>query len=104
LIPSFWRVFALGKPFFGSDNFEIAACVLAFLSNLQYVHWFFWAMFHTTGHLNRAQDIANEYNKLLVPPLDESEKKKNKTVVSLLKKKPLRGSTTRKERATKNQT
>ena len=80
LIPSFWRVFALGKPFFGSDNFEIAACVLAFLSNLQYVHWFFWAMFHTTGHLNRAQDIANEYNKLLVPPLDESEKK-NKTVV-----------------------
>jgi hypothetical protein len=73
LVPSLWRVFALDKPFFGSDHFEIAACVLAFLSNLQYVHWFFWAMFHTTGHLNRAQDIANEYNKLLVPSFEEEE-------------------------------
>jgi hypothetical protein len=72
LIPSFFRRFH-GLPFFGSDSdsLEIAACVGAFLSNLQYVHWFFWAMFHTTGHLNRQQDIEDEYHALLTPALSE---------------------------------
>ena len=72
LIPSFFRRFH-GLPFFGSesDGLEIAACVGAFLSNLQYVHWFFWAMFHTTGHLNRQQDIEDEYHALLTPALSE---------------------------------
>jgi len=70
LIPSFFRRYH-GLPFFGSDSLEIAACVGAFLSNLQYVHWFFWAMFHTTGHLNRQQDIEDEYHALLTPALSE---------------------------------
>lgn len=75
LIPSFWRVGVLGQPFFDTDAFGIVACVMAFLANLQFFFFFFWAMFHTTGHMNRAADISEEYNRLLVPVFDDTSEK-----------------------------